>query len=72
MLMDQDFFRRDEMWITQRRNDGSSELISFSEYDDIRSDKDIRKSYLQGRMGGIPNIIADQILTQRSSGDTPS
>jgi AAA15 family ATPase/GTPase len=63
MLMDQEFFRRDEMWITQRRIDGSSELVSFAEYDDIRSDKDIRKSYLQGRMGGIPKIIADQILT---------
>jgi uncharacterized protein len=70
MLMDQDFFRRDEMWITQRRNDGSSELISFAEYDDIRSDKDIRKSYLQGRMGGIPKIIADQILTHNQSGET--
>ena len=72
MLMDQDYFRRDEMWITQRRKDGSSELISFAEYDDIRSDKDIRKSYLQGRMGGIPNIIADHIPTHRSSGETPA
>jgi AAA15 family ATPase/GTPase len=64
MLMDQNFFRRDELRITQRRKDGASELISFAEYDDIRSDKDIRKSYLQGHMGGIPNIVADQIRTE--------
>ena len=70
MLMNQDFFRRDELWITQRRKDGSSELISFAEYDDIRSDKDIRKSYLQGRMGGIPNIMADQILANAHAGGT--
>lgn len=61
MLMNQSFFRRDEMWITERKQEGSSKLISFSEYDDIRNDKDIRKSYIQGRMGGIPHIMADQI-----------
>ena len=62
MLMNQSFFRRDEMWITERKQDGSSELISISEYADIRNDKDIRKSYIQGRMGGIPHIIENQIL----------
>ena len=51
-----------EMWITERKQDGSSELISISEYADIRNDKDIRKSYIQGRMGGIPHIIENQIL----------
>jgi hypothetical protein len=56
------------MWITQRKQDGSSELISFAEYDDIRNDKDIRKSYLQGRMGGIPNIITDQIFNISNQG----
>jgi AAA15 family ATPase/GTPase len=63
MLMNQNLFRRDELWITERKDDGSSELICFAEYDDIRNDKDIRKSYLQGRMGGIPNIISDPIFS---------
>ena len=53
-IMDQDLFRRDEMWVTERDASGASKLIAFSEYKDIRHDKDIRKSYLQGRMGGIP------------------
>jgi uncharacterized protein len=57
-LMDQDIFRRDEMWVTERDQAGASKLIAFSEYKDIRKDKDIRKSYLQGRMGGIPKIVA--------------
>jgi uncharacterized protein len=61
MLMNQKFFRRDEMWITERKQDGSSQLISFSEYEDIRNDKDILKSYLQGRMGGIPHVLTGQI-----------
>ncbi len=65
MLMNQRYFRRDEMWITERRQDGSSQLISFSEYEDIRNDKDILKSYLQGRMGGIPHVLAAQLTGEQ-------
>ena len=57
LLMDQDLLRRDEMWVAERDRDGSSTLISFSEYKDVRYDKDIRKSYLQGRLGGVPRIL---------------
>jgi uncharacterized protein len=49
-------FRRDEIWITERDQTGASTLLSFSEFKDVRNDKDIRKSYLQGRMGGVPRI----------------
>lgn len=56
LLMDQELFRRDEMWVAERNREGSSELFSFSDYKDIRYDKDIRKSYLQGRLGGVPRI----------------
>lgn len=56
-LMDQELFRRDEMWVAERHMDGTTDLFSFSEYKDIRYDKDIRKSYLEGRLGGIPNIL---------------
>jgi AAA15 family ATPase/GTPase len=55
-LMTQDIFRRDEIWITERDQSGASKLVAFSEFKDVRRDKDIRKSYLQGRMGGIPKI----------------
>jgi AAA15 family ATPase/GTPase len=57
LLMDQDLLRRDEMWIAERSAEGISSLLSFSEYKDVRYDKDIRKSYLQGRLGGIPRIL---------------
>lgn len=67
LLMNQALFRRDEMWISERKPDGSSQLISFSEYEDIRNDKDILKSYLQGRMGGIPNIVVEQIFNSGNS-----
>ena len=54
--MTQDLFRRDEIWITERDSSGASKLFALSEFKDVRKDKDIRKSYLQGRMGGIPRI----------------
>ena len=55
--MDQQLLRRDEMWVAERDASGASSLLSFSEYKDVRYDKDIRKSYLQGRLGGIPRIL---------------
>lgn len=55
-LMTQELFRRDEMWVFERRDNGTI-LIPLSDFEDIRYDKDIRKSYLEGRMGGIPHIV---------------
>lgn len=57
LLMDQELLRRDEMWVAERDATGASNLLSFSEYKDVRYDKDIRKSYLQGRLGGVPRIL---------------
>ncbi|OGQ94756.1 MAG: abortive phage resistance protein [Deltaproteobacteria bacterium RIFOXYD12_FULL_57_12] len=57
LLMDQKLLRRDEMWVAERDQAGCSELIPFSDYKEIRHDKDIRKSYLQGRLGGVPKIL---------------
>lgn len=56
LLMDQSLMRRDEMFISQRGVDGSSELVGLSEYKDIRYDKDLIRSYLDGRFGGIPML----------------
>ena len=56
-LMDQHLFRRDEMWAAEKNSEGNSDLFSFSDYKDIRYDKDIRKSYLQGRLGGVPRFF---------------
>lgn len=57
-LIDQSLFRRDEIWVTETDRHGASQLISFSEYKGIRDDKNIRRSYLHGRFGGVPKIFA--------------
>lgn len=57
MLMDQDLFRRDELWLTERNIHSATQLISLSEYKEVGNDKDIRNSYLKGSFGGIPKIF---------------
>lgn len=57
MLMDQNLLRKDEMWAVERRSDKASHLISFEDFVEIRKDKNIRRSYLTGHMGGLPHII---------------
>jgi len=64
LLMDQRLLRRDEMWVTQRDAWGASSLYSFSDFNEIRYDKDIQKSYLQGRLGGVPRILLQGALAQ--------
>lgn len=56
-LMDQKIFRRDELWIVERTNEYVSKMLSLIEYKNVRNDKDIRRSYLNGRFGGIPKIL---------------
>ncbi|MBN2789648.1 MAG: ATP-binding protein [Candidatus Delongbacteria bacterium] len=65
LLMDQELLRRDEMWIAERDEKGMSSLRSFIEYKEIRYDKDIRKSYLQGRLGGTPKINLKKTLQNK-------
>ncbi|MBE0565769.1 MAG: ATP-binding protein [Krumholzibacteria bacterium] len=68
LTMDQDLLRRDEMWVVERNAFGESSMIAFSEYKEIRSDKDLRKSYLQGRLGGIPHLTANTQMVKSGWG----
>lgn len=56
MLMDQDLLRKDEILVAERDKDGVSHLVSLGDYEGIRNDLDLRRSYLDGRFGGRPDI----------------
>ena len=56
LLMDQSLMRRDEIYISQRDDKGRSELTGLAEFRNIRYDKDLIRSYLDGRFGGIPML----------------
>lgn len=54
-LLDQDLFRRDQVWfVDKNRNTKSSEVYALSEFNNIRKDLKLEKSYLQGRFGAVP------------------
>lgn len=55
--MDFDLVRRDEIWFTEKSEDGDSKIYSLEEFKDVaRFDRKIDKAYLEGRFGAIANI----------------
>lgn len=52
-LLDNDLLRRDEVWLVDKRDDGSSGIYSLDEFKE-RNDTKLDKAYLEGRYGGVP------------------
>ena len=52
-IMDQNFFRRDEIWFVERDADNASRIYSLDRFKE-RYDKKLSKAYLEGRYGAIP------------------
>lgn len=58
-LMDQNLLRRDEMWLAERNPQTEiSRLVSVNGFLKTRKSLDLRKLYLSGNMGGIPEIFS--------------
>ncbi len=55
--------RRDQIWFTQKREDGSTELYSLSDFRP-RNDLAIDKAYLDGRFGAVPVLPDEEDLLQ--------
>lgn len=61
-LLDQDIFRRDQIWFTEKNAEtGSTDLYSLTEYSP-RNDKDLEKGYLAGKYGALPFIKNNRIF----------
>jgi AAA15 family ATPase/GTPase len=52
-IMDQELFRRDEIWFVERDADNASKIYSLDRFKE-RYDKKLSKAYLDGRYGTIP------------------
>jgi AAA15 family ATPase/GTPase len=53
--------RRDQIWFTQKRNDGSTNLYPLTDFRP-RNDLALDKAYLDGRFGAVPIIPSDEDL----------
>lgn len=60
-LHDNELLRRDQVWITQRRDDLSTDLCCLSEFR-VRRDLNIEHAYLDGRFGGVPLLPAENAM----------
>lgn len=52
-IMDQELFRRDEIWFVERDKNNCSHVYSLDKFKE-RYDKKLSKAYLEGRYGAIP------------------
>ena len=60
-LLDQEIFRQDEIWFTEKDKNGITDLYSLSDFKEHKT-IDIRKGYLNGRYGSIPFLANLQDL----------
>ena len=61
-LLDRKFFRRDQIWFTEKNpSTQSTELFSLVEYNP-RNDKNYQNGYLAGRYGGLPYIKSYKVF----------
>jgi hypothetical protein len=64
--------QRDEVWFTEKHEDGSSVLFPLSEFRPRRQGENRQRRYLNGSYGAIPEIsmkLFEQALTSRIDAD---
>lgn len=54
-LLDPDIYRRDQIWFTEKNQDGATALYSLSDFK-ARKNEAFERGYLKGRYGAIPFI----------------
>ena len=53
-MLDPELFGRDQIWFTEKGEDGATQLYSLADYKDVRKGEAMQKRYLAGRYGAIP------------------
>ena len=71
-LLDQNLFRRDELWFTERTEEGACQLRPLTSFVSesgkyIRFDKIIRRDYLKGLFGAVPKMGQNNIFAADQS-----
>ena len=60
-----DIARRDQLWVMSKCQDGSSNLLPFTDYSP-RNDENLQRSYLDGRFKGVPVTSFVDIVRARA------
>ncbi|NJN77602.1 MAG: ATP-binding protein [Saprospiraceae bacterium] len=55
-LLDRTLLRKDQIWFTEKDEQGVTELISLQDFTDVRQNTPYEKWYLAGKFGALPNL----------------
>lgn len=55
---------RDEVWLTEKLEDGTTRLGALAEFagERVRRSQNLEKAYLHGRFGALPDVDRTEIL----------
>lgn len=56
LLEEDDLLRKDSIWFTNKKEDGSTELYSLADFKGLNRISSLQKSYKYGKFGATPNI----------------
>ena len=58
LLMEKDIFRNDAIWLTEKQEDGSTDLFSIADFDSsvIRNTSSVYNAYKIGKLGAVPDL----------------
>ncbi len=56
LLEEEDLIRTDNIWFTNKKENGSTELYSLSDFTGVNRISSLQKAYKYGKFGAIPNI----------------
>jgi|SRR6218665_774588 len=55
-LLDQDVFRKDQIWFADKSEQGATEIFSLKDFEGVRDNTPFDKWYMSGKFGGQPKI----------------
>ena len=61
-LMNEEQIRRDQVWFTQKNDQGISELFALSDFEGVRENTPFAKWYLASKFGAVPTIESIETL----------
>ena len=63
-LMNQKIFRKDEIWLMRKNNNGISSFGRMDDLYDVRFDKMLQNSYLNGEYGATPTFETEEEISK--------
>jgi AAA15 family ATPase/GTPase len=71
----EEVLRRDEIWFTEKQEDGASVLYPLSDFKPRKEGENRQRRYMNGNYGAVPNLstyLFERAIASRGDGETTS